>query len=224
MTFWRAWAALVWKDCLSEWRSPGHLLTQASLGILLVVLVGMALDAPNRMPPNWTSGLLWLTLFFTCVLGMSRGEQRETELGAVLAVRLAPVDRSVAFYAKWTTTCLFVWVASAVEVAAFFIILNAPWPAHPLGFIATLAAGLFGLTGLGALVHLVALASSVREVLVPFLMFPLSIPLFLAVTRLTACALTGTKPLPWIWLEVLGGFIVLCAVLPWLLYETITEV
>jgi heme exporter protein B len=223
MTVAKVFVQLVAKDLRLEWRSRRLVVSTTAFGVLLVLIVGMALDTPARLDPEWASGLLWMAVFFTDSVAALRHDGKELELGAWQALLLLPVDRSVLYYAKWASHTVFLWMAEAALTLAFFIILNQPPPAKPAPFVLLLAGGGLCLCGVSSFLMSVLTTSSLREVLLPLSLFPLTVPLFLALTRLTAATLAGTS-LPLVWAEVWVGYLVVFGVLPWLVYETLLEV
>lgn len=207
-----------------EFRGKQFLLSGVSFGILLLFIMGMALDAQTQLPTDWSAGLLWLNIFFSTAVSMNRHDQREREMGGLLGTLLCPFDRSLMFYAKWVSTSAFVCLSALVVCGAFFVILNQPLPVHRALFVWVFIGGTVGLTGVGTFLATLAAGSTMRDILLPILLFPISIPLFLAVIRLTDYTFRTTAEYPAVWMEVLLGYIVAFAVMPWLLYEMMLEV
>lgn len=224
MTTLRVFGHLIAKDIRIEMRGKQFLLSTVAFGVLLVLIVGIALDTAAAMSRDWSAGLLWLCLFFATSVSINRHDVKEREYGAQLGLLLLPVDRSLLFYAKWVSTCLFVLVSEIALVAAFLIILNQPLPARPADLAFVLLSGSVGLAGIGSFLSTLAAQSTMRDVLVPMLLFPLGIPLFIALIRLTVFTFASGSAHPAIWAEVVGAYIVAFAVLPWLLYEPLMEV
>lgn len=223
MTLKRLWA-LFSADVQIEFRAKQFLLTTATFGILLLFILGIALDATSRMNALWSAGVLWLVIFFTTAIAMTRHDVKERELGALQALRMMPGDTSLIYYSKWLSTALFALVSEIALLVAFFIILNAPVPAHPIWLALVLLAGTLSLTGIGTFLVSVSANSQMRDILLPILLFPLGIPLFLAVIRLTAASLSTEMPASIIWTELMIGYLIVFSVLPWLLYELLLEV
>lgn len=215
---------LVWKDIQMEFRGKQFLLSSLSFGILLLFVMGIALDAETKLPVDWSAGLLWLNIFFSTAVSMNRHDVRDREMGALYGTLLGPFDRSLLYYAKWLSASMFVCLTSAVVCGAFFAILNQPFPEHPWLFVCVFLGGTVGLTGVGTFLANLTAGSTLRDILLPILLFPLSIPLFLALIRLTEYTMQTTYTFPSIWVEVLIGYILGFGILPWLLYETMLEV
>lgn len=219
----RGLKSLIWKDIQTELRGGRFVISSLAFGVLLVLVVGMALDGSGKLPVDWSSGLLWLNLFFSTAISMGRHDAKDREMGGILGLLLMPMDRSLIFYAKWLTTLMFVLVAELGMVGAFFIILNEPFPQRPVAFVLIMLGGTTGLTGIGTLLATLTANSSMRDVLIPLLLFPLTIPMFLALIQLTTFAF-GALSQTGVWLEVLLGYLLVLAILPWLLYEPLMEV
>ncbi|WP_067933741.1 heme exporter protein CcmB [Alicyclobacillus kakegawensis] len=223
MTAVRVYAWLVASDVRQELRRARVVVSAPVLGVLLVLLLGLALGAPDRLSADWSAGLLWMMVFFMNAVTARQTHTRDGELGARDALQMLPVDRSVIFYARWTTATLFLWWAQAVTIGAFFLFLHPSPPGRPLGFIAVQAMGGACMSGISGLLVTVFASSVLREVLLPLALFPLAVPLFLALTRLSAAMLAG-NPWPSVWLDVVLGYLILFGALPWLVYETLLEV
>jgi heme exporter protein B len=215
---------LVWKDIHIEFRAKQFLYAGIVFGILLILVIGMALNAASRLPADVAAGILWMSILFATVLSLNRHDKKEREMDARLGTLLAPMDRSLIYYAKWTSTSLFLLLNNLAMWIAFTVILNEPLPKSVLSFVFALVIGTIGLAGMGTFLTLVAAESSMRDVLVPILLFPLSIPFLLGLIRLTMFALAPSAVLPQIWFEVVGGYVVAFSVLPWLLFEPLMEV
>ncbi len=219
----RLWALFV-INVKIEFRAKQFLLTTITFGILLVFILGIALDAAQNVQTLWSAGLLWLVIFFTTAIGMTRHDAKEREFGVGQALLMAPSDQSLIYYGKWLSTAMFALVSEIAQLAAYFIILNQPAPAYLGRFCFVLIVGTLSLTGVGTFLVSIAANSQMRDILVPILLFPLAIPLFLAVIRLTAAALSPVLTASLVWVEVLFGYLIVFAVLPWLLYELLLEV
>jgi len=223
MSGFRSFQALVWKDVRTELRGGRFVVSSLAFGVLLILVVGMALGGAGQLPIDWSAGLLWLNLFFSTAISMGRHDAKDREMAGYWGLLVAPIDRSLIFYAKWVTTFLFVFVAEFGMVMAFFIILNEPFPKHPESFVFVMLGGTMGLTGLGTFLATLTATSSMQDILVPLLLFPLAIPMFLALIQLTVFAFGGIAQTG-VWLQVLIGYLTILLLLPWLLYEPLMEV
>lgn len=224
MSRWSLLQTLVWKDLQIEFRGRQFFWSSAALGVLLVFLLGMALDAAPHPPAAWAAGLLWICLFFSAAVTFNRHDAKDAELDAWAGLLLSPLDRSMLFYAKWVSSAIFLFFIDSVVATAFFVMVNAAGPHLVAVFGLVILVGTVGLSGVGTFVATLATHTTMRDVITPILLFPLCVPLFLAVIRLTLFSLTAAGSFPWIWGEVLIAYIVAFSVLPWLLFEPLMEV
>lgn len=224
LSAWRVFFALVGKDLRTELRAGRLVVSTLALGILLFLVVGIALNAVSNLTADWSAGLLWMVTFFATSIGMSRNDVKEQELGGQMGSFVAPIDRSLIFYAKWLSTWLIVLLATVGMLVAYFVILNSPAPRHPIDFLLVVMGGTLGLTGIGSFLAQLAGASTLRDILVPLLLFPMTIPLFIALIRLTVITIAPVASGAHIWVEVLLGYLILFGIMPFLLYETMMEV
>ena len=173
-----AFRAILAKDLRSELRSLRSLPAMVLFAVTSFVIFRFGLDRTS-LSGSLAAGVLLATLLFAGVLGINRIFVAEREEGGFDGIRLAPVDRTVLFAAKACALVVFMVVLELATVpvfALFFLDTGAGvWP-----LIAVLALLDVGLAVTGTLVSCMAVHSRARELLVPLLLLPLSIPLMIA--------------------------------------------
>lgn len=138
------------------------------------------------------AGLLWITVLLAGAIGIERafrGGQDEKVLQGIL---VAPVSRSTLYYAKLTSTFLFVVIMEALVFGLFAFLFNVSLSAEVAAKVfAVLVAGSLGYVAVG--VTLSAMMRSVKggEVMLRILLFPLMIPLFAVSVDATRLLLAG---------------------------------
>ena len=226
MNWWRALFAMVQKDIRIEARAKTLYISALVFGALLVLLFGFAVGGAVRMPAGFTSGSLWLIVFVSALLSFNRQDDKERWDDALSGALAAPVDRSAVFCARLIANALFVAAVEAAILPLFFMVFGLAPPAHAGAFAAAVALGTWTFVALGTFLTAVGAASSLREILVPVMLLPLSIPLFLALVTLTDDALARFAPVqsPAGWWVVLAAYALLFTALPGLLFEYLVEV
>lgn len=214
---------LVWKECVTTWRSPHRWLTETSMGAMLALLLGMALNPWSTWSPAFAAGLVWILVYFSTGVGAFRGESPDWRWRGMWTLWLSPVPRFWTFYAKWMGQLLWLIPSAIVQWLALWMFMDLAPPRHALESAGVAAVGLAGLSGLAVWIQTLTQGSQGREVLAPFLLFPLAVPMLLGLVRLTAHALTGVGPFPWLWAEFLVGYVVCGGLIPWILYDVVTE-
>jgi heme exporter protein B len=221
----RAVGALIRKDVRLELRSRESVPAMVLFSLSTFVLFHFALDEAE-VSGALASGILWVTLLFAAVLGINRLFVSEREEGGFDGFLLAPVDRTAMFVAKATVLFCFLAAVEVFVVAAFAILLlgPSPWPALPSLALVLLLADV-GLAVIGTLVAALAVQTRARDLLVPLLALPLSVPLVIAGAR--ACepllAADGAGALEARWLGVLGLYDLVFGLLAYAIFDFLLE-
>ena len=221
----RAVGALIRKDVRLELRTRESIPAMVLFSLSTFVLFHFALDEAE-VSGALASGILWVTLLFAAVLGINRLFVADREEGGFDGFLLAPVDRTALFVAKATVLFCFLAAVEVFVVAAFAILLlgPSPWPGLPSLALVLLLADV-GLAVIGTLVAALAVQTRARDLLVPLLALPLSVPLVIAGAR--ACepllAADGAGPLEARWLGVLGLYDLVFGLLAYAIFDFLLE-
>lgn len=211
MTYVRDAAALARKDLLLELR--GRETLPSMLLFVVAMLVAFRFALPQEQE-GAAEGLLWVAIVFTALLGLTRAFVPEREQGVLDALVLAPCDRSAIWLGKVAATLGFL---VAVEVLAlplfeaFFGGVDAP-------MLAAVALADIGLCAIGTLLAAMVVAGRAREVLLPLLFLPLTLPIVIGGVGATV------SPDPGRYLALLALYDAIFAILAWATFEyVVTE-
>lgn len=221
----RAVGALIRKDVRLELRSPESVPAMVLFSLSTFVLFHFALDEAE-VSGGLAAGILWVTLLFAAVLGINRLFVSEREEGGFDGFLLAPVDRTSLFVAKALVLFAFLAAVEIFVLAAFAILLlgPSPWPPLPeLALILLLAD--IGIAVVGTLVAAIAIQTRARDLLVPLIALPLSVPLVIAGARATAPLLAegGAGALETQWLLTLGLYDLVFGLLAYAIFDFLLE-
>ena len=221
----RAVGAVVRKDLRVELRTGEAVPAMLLFSVSTFVLFHFALDRAS-VEGDLAAGVLWVTLLFAAVLGMSRLFVAEREQGGFDGFLLAPVDRTSLFVAKATVLFAFLTAVELAAVPAFAILLlgPSPWPAVPELVLVLLLANV-GVAVIGTLVGALGIQTRARELIVPILALPLLIPLAIAAARATSPLLleAGAEALPGRWLLVLGLYDLVFGLVAFAVFDFLLE-
>jgi heme exporter protein B len=171
MTYFADVGALARKDLLLELRARDTL--PAMLLFVISTLVVFHFVLPGDSSELAATGLLWVALVFTALLGLSRTFAAEREHGVIDGLVLAPSDRSAIWLGKTLSVLAFLVLAELLALPAFAVFFgDVDWP-----MIAGVALANVGIAAVGTLLAAVAAASRARELLLPLLFLPLAIPI-----------------------------------------------
>ncbi len=137
------------------------------------------------------TGMLWVAIVFTSLLGLTRAFTAEHEEGAIDALHLAPLDPTAIWLGKVLSQLAFLLVMEVAALPVFWLFFFQQDGPALLPFLAAVALTDVGLCAVGVLVASLAQATRARDVLLPVLFLPLTVPLVLAAVTTSLAALDG---------------------------------
>jgi heme exporter protein B len=199
--------ALARKDLLLELRARDTLPSMLLFVVAVFVVFHFALPAGSS--DRAASGLLWVAIVFTALLGLGRAFVPEREQRVLDALVLAPCDRSAIWLAKSIATFAFLGAAEVVALPVFALFF------HGLSWstVAGVALADVGICTVGTFVGATAVVTRARELLLPLLFLPLAIPLVIGGVGASVVDAPGR------YLAFLGLYDVLFALLCWAAFE-----
>jgi heme exporter protein B len=165
--------SLARKDLLLELRARDTL--PAMLLFVIAIFVVFHFSLPSGSSDLAASGLLWVAIVFTALLGLGRAFVPEREQHLFDGLVLATADRSAIWLAKASATLAFLVLAEAVALPLFALFF------HGIDG-STIAAFLLadvGICAVGTLVGAMAVVTRARDLLLPLLFLPLAIPILI---------------------------------------------
>jgi heme exporter protein B len=219
----RTWA-MTRKDVTVELRARERVNAMLFFAALVLFIFNFALGPDREKLREVAPGLLWLAFLFTGMLGLARSFQAERENDCFEELLLTPGDRESIYCGKLAGNVLFMLMAEALILPLFGILYNLDvWGALPaLALVAVL--GTVGFSTLGTLLAAMTAHLRAREVMLPLLLFPLTVPVILGSVRATEAILSGGG-LGEVghWLKLLAGFDVIFLVACPLAFEFVLE-
>ncbi len=163
--------ALTRKDLLLELRARDTLPAMLIFVVATFVVFHFALPAGSSKLA--ASGLLWVAIIFTALLGLGRAFVPEREQHVLDGLVLAPCDRSAIWLAKSLATLAFLVAAELVALPVFALFF------HGLrgSTVAAVALADLGICAVGTFVGAMAVVTRARDLLLPLLFLPLAIPI-----------------------------------------------
>jgi heme exporter protein B len=206
-TMWveQAWAVLR-KDLLLEARSRTNLNAMLFFAGTVLLIFSFALGPnPDRLQAS-AAGLLWLAFIFAGLLAFGRAYQLEMENNAFEGLLLVARSRSAIYAGKMLGTVAIMLVIEAVVLPLMAILYNLPLWGSILPLFAVGLLGTVGFASIGSLYGALTMSLRAREVLLPLLLLPVTVPVILGAVKATAAVLPGQHADPTLWLELLCAF------------------
>ena len=212
--------AIAGKDLRAELRSRELLSMMAIFALLSILVFSFALELDRLAREEAVSGVLWVTLIFTSLLGLNRSLAQEVDQGNLDALLLAPVSRSAIFLGKFAANFLFTGLVGAMLLP----LMSALYGMNMLDgrLIITTAVGIFGFCAVGTLLATMTAQTRSREALLPIAMLPLALPFLLTAVRASKGILNANAE--WqLWFQLLAAIAIIYFTLSLLLYGAIVE-
>jgi heme exporter protein CcmB len=214
------------KDFAIELRSYEVLSTTVFFAVSCVAIFSFAFVREGRAPEDAAAGILWIAIAFAGTLALGRTFERERYGETLKALLMAPAPRPAIYVGKLLgiVTLLFATELLVVPMVAF--LFHAPLFGNPLLLAALLGLGTIGYAAVGTLFAAMLVRARTRDVLLPILLYPITIPVIIAGVRGTAALLDSPPDLPLatLWIALLGFFDVVFVTLSlWTFEPLMTE-
>ncbi|HYA08008.1 MAG TPA: heme exporter protein CcmB [Gaiellaceae bacterium] len=171
MNYVRDVGALARKDLLLELRARDTL--PAMLLFVVATFVVFHFALPSGSSDLAASGLLWVAIVFTALLGLGRAFVPEREQRVLDGLVLAPCDRSAIWLGKGIATLAFLAAAEVVALPVFALFFHGLTAAT----VAAVVLADLGICAVGTFLGAMAVATRARDLLLPLLFLPLAIPI-----------------------------------------------
>jgi heme exporter protein B len=190
-SLWSITLATLTKDIRLEWRSKDALNSMLFFSLLVVVIFSFSFDPVAEESRHIAGGLIWVAFLFAAVVALNQTWARELRNQVLDAYRVSPAPANALFLAKVAGNFLFVIVLEALMTPLFIIfynlrVLGPAWQLVPVAVLGTWA-----LVVNGTFFAAISLRTRSREIMLPLLLFPISIPAIIAMVEGTTVLLTG---------------------------------
>lgn len=220
----RAIIELVRKDLTIELRTKETLAGLLLMGVLTLLILSFAFDPTSELRPQAAPGALWVAVTFAAVLGLGRSFLTERENDCLMGLLLSPIDRGSIYLAKVLSNLALMTLAQVGIVPVFILFFDIDPTAGLFGVVLAVGLGLVGMAALGSLFAAITVRTRAREILLPLVMLPLLVPLFIGGVSVTERSLAGralADVAPW--LNTMLVFDIGFLVVGWILFEFAVE-
>ena len=186
------------KDLRLEWRSKDAINSMLFFSLLVVVVFSFSFDPNAEESRRIAGGLVWVAFLFAAVVALNQTWAREIRNQVLDAYRVSPAPANSLFLAKAIGNFVFVSVLEALMTPLFIVFyqLRSLGPVWQLLIVAAL--GTWALVVNGTFFAAMSLRTRNREIMLPLLLFPISIPAILGMVQATTAILTGEGARFWI--------------------------
>ena len=196
------------KDLVVEARSRELLYTTLFFSLAVILIFAFGFVQEGKPIEGTAAGILWVALAFSGTLALGRAFEREREAETLRALLLAPVERGAIYLGKLVALVALMTCVEIVIVPVVVLLFDAPIGRAPGLVAALIAAGTVGFAAVGTLFAAMLIRAHSRDVLLPVLLYPITVPVVIAGVRGTA-AIFAAEPnlaLARMWLTMLIFF------------------
>jgi heme exporter protein CcmB len=220
-----AWL-VVRKDIAVEVRSWELVSTTLFFSVACVMVFAFAFVEEGRVVANVSAGILWIAIAFAGTLALARTFERERQTETLRALLLAPADRPALYLGKLVGILMLMGITELILLPLIWLFFQAPIGSSPVLLAALLAAGTIGYAAVGTLFAAMLVRARSRDVMLPILLYPVTIPVIIAGVRGTAALFQATPDaaVAQFWLGLLMFFDVVFVILAlWTFEPLMTE-
>ncbi|HKK93019.1 MAG TPA: heme exporter protein CcmB [Longimicrobiales bacterium] len=170
-------AAVAGKDLRIEFRTRSRSFTMAGFVVLVGVLFNFSIDQALVRPQDIASGLTWITLILSGLIGVGRTFAIEKEDGAMSGLLLTPAPRDAIYIGKVVANFILVFGIVLLTLGVFGLFFRLDYGNHPGTLLLVLGAGALGFVALATLFGALTASTTLGESLLPILLFPLLVPM-----------------------------------------------
>jgi heme exporter protein CcmB len=209
-----AWLVAV-KDLTVEIRSREILSTTVFFAISCVLVFAFALVKEGRTVVDASAGILWVAIAFSGTLALGRTFERERYTDTLRALMLAPAERPALYVGKLIAVTAMILGAEVLLVPLVALLFQAPLFDRPVLLVALLGVGTLGFAAVGTLFAAMLVRARSRDVLLPVLLYPITIPVIIGGVRGTAAlmATPADVPMAQFWIALITFFDIVFVVL-----------
>ncbi|MGA2389525.1 MAG: heme exporter protein CcmB [Candidatus Sulfotelmatobacter sp.] len=210
------------KDIRLEWRSRDAINSMLFFSLLVVVIFSFSFDPNAEESREIAGGLIWVAFLFAAVVALNQTWARELRNQVLDAYRVSPAPASALFVAKALGNFLLVSLLEALMAPLFMIfynlrVLGPAWQLIPVAILGTWA-----LVVNGTFFAAMSLRTRSREIMLPLLLFPISIPAVQSMVEATRIILAGDASARF-WIVLLLTYDVVFTTACLALFETILQ-
>ena len=193
------------KDFAIEVKSREILYTTLLFALSCVLVFSIAFVKEGEPLEDAAAGILWIAIEFAGTLALGRTFERERYGETLRALLLAPAPRAAIYVGKMLGIVVLLVVCELLLVPLVALLFRSRLFEEPVLLLALLLTGTVGFAVVGSLFAAMLVRARTRDVMLPILLYPMTVPLMIGGVRGTV-ALTQTpvdQPSAIMWIVLL---------------------
>jgi heme exporter protein B len=183
--------ANVRKDLRLEWRSRDVVNSMLFFAGLVVIIFSFSVEPTAEESRRIAGGLIWIAFLFSTTMALNQSWARELRNGVLDAYRVAPAPPEAMFLGKCLANFLFVLMLQCVMAPLFVIFYNLSTVGPAWQLVIIFLLGTWALVVNGTFFAVMSIRTRNRELMLPLLLLPISIPAVVSMVTATTSVLSG---------------------------------
>jgi heme exporter protein B len=194
------------KDLRSEIRTKEALNASVAFSMVILILFSFAFDQAEDLK-GLLGGLLWLAYAFAGALVLNRSFARELQNDCLDALISSPAPPSALFLGKALANFALLTVVELLSLGVFAVLYDVRLSGKMGLLLLVMLLATWGMTVIGTTFSALTVNLTMRELMLPVLIYPFLIPVLMSAMILTTDLLMGVPiATNLIWLRVLVAF------------------
>jgi len=215
--------AIIFKDIVIEMRSKESVSSMLMFGVLVLAIFNFAFEPSSVDRSLIAPGILWVAFSFAAILGLNRSLAMEMDNECLQGLLLAPLDRGDLYLGKVASNFTFIMIAELIVLPIFVIFNNLKFNFQFLEIAGIACLGTIAIAAIGSILSTISANTRMREVMLPVLQIPLTVPVVIASVEATSMVLSGETKGISSWLYLLAGFSIVYLIVSYLVFEFVVE-
>jgi heme exporter protein B len=213
--------AIIYKDIAIEFRNKESIGSMLWFGFLVLVIFSFSFDSSGA--EGIRPGLLWVAYSFAGILGLNRSLSMESDNDCLQGLLLAPMERGDLYLAKVAGNFLFTLAAEIIILPVFAVLQHVHFDWTLLWIAGITVAGTLGFVAIGTTLSMISAHTRMKEVILPILQIPMTLPVILAAVTATDMVLIGDTAGISFPLSLLGVFSIVYLTASYFVFEHVVE-
>jgi heme exporter protein CcmB len=214
------------KDFAIEVKSREIVYTTLLFALSCILIFSLTFVVEGQPLQEAAAGIIWIAIAFSGTLALGRTFERERYAETLRALLIAPAPRAAIYVGKLLGMITLLLATEVVIVPLVALLFQADLFAQLPLLTGLLVLGTIGFAGVGTLFAAMLVRARTRDVLLPILLYPITVPVMIAGVRGTSALLQdpAEQSLAIMWLAILGAFDVVFVTLAlWTFEPLMTE-
>jgi heme exporter protein B len=208
------------KDLRLEWRSRDTLNAMGFFALLVVVIFSFSFDPNAEESRKIAGGIFWVSFVFAALVALNQAWARELHNQVLDGYRISNAPAGALFLGKAVGNFIFVAAVEALVSPLFIVFYNLRAIGPSWQLVVVFLLGTWALVVNGTFFAALSIRTRSRELMLPLLLLPISIPAVLAMVEATTAILTGESS-PTMWIKILAGYDIVFTTASLLLFESV---